>query len=177
MNLQSPTSYADWVKCFQMLIEGGNDAELLEVMAKGKVPWTKGVAERFVQRMTEAISHRLQLALNDFLKQLGRARGEENAIVQTILALRRSSQYLLQLVKLPVFPEEIRTNFIEEIEKNLKQVHDIMLDEVKKDPSGRLIRVVQHTPFLIKEQPITEEQPKTKEVSRSTGKPKRGIIF
>lgn len=171
MSLDAPISYADWVKCFEMLTSGGKDEELLEVMARGKVPWTKGVAERFVQKLSMAISARLQLAVDDFSKQLRRANGEENAIVQAILTLRRRSQYLLKVVSIQVFPEEVRTKFTEEIEKNVKQLQEYLLSEVKKDPSGRLVRLVQHTPILVNEQPVTQATP------IPMGKTKRRIIF
>jgi hypothetical protein len=169
--LQPPVSYADWMTCFQFLIRGDRDEDLLEVIAKGKVPWTKGIAERFVKKMSDAISERLNLAVEDFIKQLGRANGEENAIVQAILALRRRGQYLLRWVSTPVFPEDVRAKFTEEIENSLSQLQDILINEVKRDPSGRLNRVVQHTPILVSEQPSIQETPVQKE------KTKRRIIF
>jgi hypothetical protein len=169
--LQPPVSYADWVTCFQLLIHGDRDEDLLEVIAKGKVPWTNGIADRFIKKMSDAISERLHLAVDDFSTQLRRANGEENAIIQAILALRRRGQYLLRWVATPVFPEDVRTKFTEEIEKSLSQLQDFLINEVKRDPSGRLVRAVKHTPILVSEQPSLQETPVQKE------KTKRRIIF
>jgi hypothetical protein len=169
--LKPPTSYSDGVTCFEILSKADRDEELLAIAAKGTVPWTQGIAERFAKRLMNAISERLQKAISQFAKDLQRASGEEYAVVQAILSIRRQIRYLLQFVKLPVFPEEISKTFTEEIEKNAQNIQDQILQEVKKDPDGRLIRVVQHTPILVQEQAISNDAP------IPMGKTKRRIIF
>ncbi|WP_028776196.1 hypothetical protein [Shimazuella kribbensis] len=168
--LKSPTTYADWVSSFQIFRDGQRDEELVVAISKGKVPWTKGVAERFTQKMSEAVSARLQRAVDQFGKELGRAQGEENNVVQAILALRRQISYLFRFVTSPTFPDEITKKFSEEIEKNAQNLQNYLLEEVKKGSNSRLIRVVQHTPILVK-------QPETNEAPIPMGKTKRRIIF
>jgi hypothetical protein len=168
--VQAPTTYSEWISCFEILRNAGRDDELMEMISKGKVPFTQTIAQRFTGKMSEAISYRLEIAVDKFSKDLGRARGEENAIVQAILALRRQVSYLMRFVTAPVFPEQLRNKFKEEIEKNAQLLHDNLLEEVRKDPSGRLIRVVQHTPILPKE-------PQTNTAPIPMGKTKRRIIF
>ncbi|MXQ54871.1 hypothetical protein [Shimazuella alba] len=169
--IKPPSSYAEWLNCFEVLGTGMHDEELLEAVSKGKVPWSDGIAQRFAERMMDAVSERLQKAVEQFGKELGRARGEEYAVVQAILALRRQIKYMLRFVSAPVFPEEIIKTFSAEIEKNATNIQDQILSEVKKDPSGRLVRVVQHTPLLVREEPVSND------TSIPMGKTKRRIIF
>jgi prophage DNA circulation protein len=168
--MKSPTTYADWVSSFQIFRDGLQDEELLVAVSKGKVPWTKGVAERFTQKMSEAVSARLQRAVDQFAKDLGRASGEENAVVQAILTLRRQISYLIRFVTSSTFPEEIVKKFSEEIEKNAQYIQNYLFEEVKKSSNSRLLRVVQHTPILV-------EQTKSNEAPIPMGKTKRRIIF
>jgi hypothetical protein len=168
--VKSPTTYSEWVTIFQTFRDGLQDEQILEVISAGKVPWTNGVAQRFTQKMGEAVSDRLQKAVDQFSKELGRSHGNENTIVQAILALRRQVSYLVRFVSLPVFPEELRTKFQEELEKNVQEMESYFLDEAKRDPSGKLLRIIQHTPIWVK-------QSQANQSPIPMGKTKRRIIF
>ncbi|MCH5586215.1 hypothetical protein MK805_14830 [Shimazuella sp. AN120528] len=167
---KTPTTYSDWITSFQIFRDAHHDEELLETIATGKVPWTKGVAERFTQKMGEAVSDRLQKAVNQFTKELGRVHGNENAMVQAILAFRRQINYLIRFVSVTVFPEELRNKMNEELKKNVKEIQSYLLDEAKKEPSGRLLRIIQQTPIWV-------NQPQDNPSPIPMGKTKRRIIF
>lgn len=168
--LKPPTTYSEWVASFQLFREAGCDEEILDAITAGKVPWTKGIAHRFTQKLGEAVSDRLQKAVDQFVKELGRMQKNENAMVQAILAFRRQVNYLVRFVSSPVFPEELRKRMNEELEKNVKEVQSYLLEEAKKEPSGKLLRIIQHTPIWVK-------PPKKNESPIPMGKTKRRIIF
>lgn len=169
-DLKSPTTYSEWITSFQIFREARNDEDILETITAGKVPWTKGVAERFTQKLGEAVSDRLQKAVDKFTQELGRVRGNENAMVQAILSFRRQVNYLIRFVSAPVFPEELRSEMYAELEKNVQKIQSYLLDEAKKEPSGRLLQIIQHTPIWVK-------QPQANQSPIPMGKTKRRIIF
>jgi hypothetical protein len=172
MNVQKPpTSYADWVACFEQLQAAKDDEALLALISKGKVPWSSSIAQRFADRLTASVSARLKGAVAQFSRSIERSRGEESAVVQAMLSLRRHIRFLYRFVSDPVFPPEIRDPFANEIEKQAKQLHETIINNVKKDLHGRLLHVVQYTPLFVKDQPITPSTP------IPLGRSKRRIII
>jgi hypothetical protein len=169
-DLKAPTTYSEWITSFQIFRDADRDEEILKIIIAGKVPWTKGAAERFTQKLGEAVSDRLQRAVDQFTKELGRIRGNENAMVQAILSFRRQVNYLTRFVSAPVFPEELRTKMCAELEKNIQEIQSYLLDEARKEPSGRLLQIIQHTPIWV-------QQPQENHSPIPMGKTKRRIIF
>jgi hypothetical protein len=141
--MKVPSSYSEWLECFDIVKDGTNDAEVLECMKHGCLSLSAGVAGRFASQLTSLLQFRIKKASSKFSRSMQNARGELNCVTNALISVRKEYKYLLQIAKLPVIP----LNDSQILVSALRQQADSMQDSlestsVKNDRSGVLTSII-----------------------------------
>lgn len=139
-----PRTYAEWVAVLDMLKNKIDDESVLFAMQQGTIEWQLGVAERFAKKMIDVINYRMNSASDKFQKEMGRAYGQERAIVQALLALRKEMCFLSKAINLPAIPENDRQQYYELVISQADNMQSSLEDSAKKDRSGKLASIVRN---------------------------------
>lgn len=139
-----PTTYSEWVPLLDLLKEKTNDEDVLAAMRKGTLQWQSGVAERFTKRLTDCINHRMNAASDKFQKDLTHAHGQERAVIQALLSLRKELAFLAQAIDLPVIPEKDRQSYVQLVVSQANSMQSSLEDSAKRDRSGKLSSIVRN---------------------------------
>lgn len=142
--IATPQTYSEWVTVLDKLKNKVADTDVLIAMQGGRLEWQSGVAERFVKRLVEAVNIRLNAASDKFQKDMSRIGGNENAIVQAILALRKELYFLTQVLNIPVIPHEQRQQLIDMVYEQANTMQKSLEDSSKRDRSGKLSSIVRN---------------------------------
>lgn len=139
-----PRTYAEWVAVLDMLKNKIDDESVLFAMQQGTIEWQSGVAERFAKKLIDVINYRMNSASDKFQKEMGRAYGQERAIVQALLALRKEMCFLSKAINLPAIPENDRQQYYELVISQADNMQSSLEDSAKKDRSGKLASIVRN---------------------------------
>lgn len=142
--IPAPHTYSEWVNVLEVLRNKTNDVDALEAMKAGTIEWQSGVAERFSKKLIDAINVRMNTASDKFQTDLSRARGQEGAIIQSVLALRREMSFLLQAVNLPAIPEDERQYYLNLVVEQANAIQESLENSAKNDRSGKLSSMVRN---------------------------------
>ena len=142
--MPTPHTYSDWTKVLDIFKAKEDDTGILSVMKEGTLEWQSGVAERFSKRLVEAVNTRMNAASDKFQRDMNYARGEEGAIVQALLALRKELAFLVQAMDIPALPEEYRKQYIQLVSDQAKNVQISLEDSARKDRSGKMSSIVRN---------------------------------
>lgn len=142
--IPAPHTYSEWVNVLEIFKSKSNDSEVLVAMHKGTVEWQSGVAERFSKRLIDSVNYRMDVASDKFQKDMSRAYGSENAIVQALLALRKEMSFLAQVINLPALPEKERQHYLQLVIEQANTMQKSLEDSAKKDRSGKLASIVRN---------------------------------
>lgn len=142
--ISAPHTYSEWVNVLEILRNKTNDVDALEAMKAGTIEWQSGVAERFSKKLIDTINVRMNTATDKFQTDLSRARGQEGAIVQSILALRREMSFLMQAINLPAIPETERQNYLNFVVEQANAMQESLENSAKNDRSGKLSSMVRN---------------------------------
>ena len=142
--IASPHTYSEWTKVLDIFKAKEDDTGILSVMKEGTLEWQSGVAERFSKRLVEAVNTRMNAASDKFQRDMNYARGEEGAIVQALLALRKELAFLVQAMDIPALPEEYRKQYIQLVSDQAKNVQISLEDSARKDRSGKMSSIVRN---------------------------------
>lgn len=137
-HMNSPQTYADWTRCFDEIKQGLNDEATISLMEDGSLSWSSGVAERFCSQLFEVINFRIDGASKRLQRNMDMARGNETAIVNALLGLKRELKLLKKLTILPAIPVEKRDYFSWQIVDYARNAQRSLEDSAKNDRSGRL---------------------------------------
>ena len=75
---------------------------------------------------------------------MSRSGGQEGAIVQALLALRKELSFLVKAIDLPVIPEKDRAQYCNLVREQADQIQTSLEDSAKKDRSGKLSSIVRN---------------------------------
>lgn len=139
-----PRIYAEWVAVLDMLKNKTDDESVLLAMQQGTIEWQSGVAERFTKKLIDVINYRMNSASDKFQKEMGRAYGQERAIVQALLALRKEMSFLSKAINLPAIPENDRQQYYQLVISQANSMQSSLEDSAKKDRSGKLASIVRN---------------------------------
>jgi hypothetical protein len=142
--LQPPTTYAEWSDMLDKLKKKERDADVLAAMQNGTIVWQSGVAERFAQKLMDSINARMNAATDKFQKDMGRTNGQEGAIVQALLFLRKEFSFLCQAINLPAIPEKDRTQYCAIVREQADKAQSSLEDSAKKDRTGKMASIVRN---------------------------------
>jgi len=139
-----PHTYSEWVTVLDMLKAKSDDEAVLEAMLQGTIEWQSGVAERFAKKLVDVINFRMNSASDKFQKEMGRAYGQERAIVQALLALRKEMCFLSKAINLPAIPEKDRNQYHQLVISQANSMQSSLEDSAKKDRTGKLASIVRN---------------------------------
>lgn len=142
--IATPHTYSEWVAVLDMLKARTDDESVLNAMRQGTLEWQSGVAERFASRLVNTINSRMNRASDQFQKEMGRAAGQERAIVQALIALRREMRFLSEAIDLPVIPEKDRAQYRQLVIDQANSMQKSLEDSAKSDRSGKLASIVKN---------------------------------
>ncbi len=142
--IAAPHTYAEWATVLTIFKEKSNDTDVLPAMKAGTLDWQSGVAERFSQRLIDAVNSRMNMASDKFQLDMNRAAGSEGAIVQALLALRKEMMFLADAIDLPVIPEKDRLTYRNLVLAQADGMQKSLEDSAKKDRSGKLSSIVRN---------------------------------
>lgn len=142
--ITAPHTYAEWAGILDVFKSKENDKEVLEAMQKGTIEWQSGVAERFAKRLIDAVNFRMNAASDKFQKDLNYARGQEGAMVQALLSLRKEMAFLAQAINLPVLPDKDRQYYLGLVLQQADTMQKSLEDSAKKDRSGKMSSIVRN---------------------------------
>lgn len=139
-----PHTYAEWVSVLDMFKNKTEDEEVLQAMLRGTVEWQSGVAERFSKKLIDVVNYRMNSATDKFQKEMTRSRGQERAIVQALLALRKELSFLSKAINLPALPEKDRQHYHQLVISQANSIQSSLEDSAKTDRSGKLASIVRN---------------------------------
>jgi len=139
-----PHTYSEWVAVLDKLKAKTDDEAVLEAMLQGTIEWQSGVAERFAKKLIDVINFRMNSASDRFQKEMSRAYGQEGAIVQALLALRKEMRFLAKAINLPAIPEKDRNQYHQLVIEQANNMQKSLEDSAKKDRTGKLASIVRN---------------------------------
>lgn len=142
--ITTPHTYSEWVTVLTVLKNKTDDEEVIKKMKAGTVEWQSGVAERFSKRLIDAVNTRMNAASDKFQIDLSRAHGQEGAIVQVILALRKEMAFLAEAINLPALPDKERQYYLNLVLEQANNMQKSLEDSAKHDRSGKLSSIVRN---------------------------------
>lgn len=142
--IPAPHTYAEWVAVLTTFKNKTDDEEVIKAMKAGTVEWQSGVAERFSKKLIDAVNARMNVASDKFQKDLSRARGQEGAIVQAILALRKEMAFLARAIDLPTLPDRERQHYLNLVIEQANNMQKSLEDSAKNDRSGKLSSIIRN---------------------------------
>lgn len=144
-----PHTYYEWVEILDKLKEKSDDREVLAAMREGTLEWQSGIAERFTGRLISVINYRMNMASDRFQKELDYGKGQENAIIQALLGLRREMQFLAEAADLPVLPRAEREQCRQLVVSQAGHMQKALEDSAKRDRSGKLGSIIRNHKITI----------------------------
>lgn len=142
--ISPPHTYAEWVSVLDMLKNKTDDEDVLRAMQNGTVEWQSGVAERFAKKLIDAVNYRMNSATDKFQREMSRSQGQERAIVQALLALRKELSFLSKAISLPALPDGDRQHYYQLVISQANSIQSSLEDSAKKDRSGKLASIVRN---------------------------------
>ena len=142
--LASPHTYAEWFAILDMLKNKTDDEAVLQAMQNGTVEWQSGVAERFSKKLIDVVNYRMNGAADRFQKEMSRSRGQERAVVQALLALRKELCFLSKAINLPALPDRERQHYYQLVISQADSIQSSLEDSAKRDRSGKLASIVRN---------------------------------
>lgn len=139
-----PKTYSEWVAILDMLKTKSDDENVLSAMQRGTIEWQSGVAERFSKKLIDVINYRMNSATDKFQKEMTRSNGQERAIVQALLALRKELCFLSKAINLSAIPEKDRQRYYQLVISQANSMQSSLEDSAKKDRSGKLTSIVRN---------------------------------
>ena len=142
--ITAPHTYSEWSNVLATFKERVNDTDVLAAMKAGSIEWQSGVAERFSKKLIDAVNARMNMASDRFQKDMNRAGGNEGAIVQAILALRKEMVFLADAINLPALPDAERHHYVNLVLEQANNMQKSLEDSAKMDRSGKMSSIVRN---------------------------------
>ena len=141
--ISAPHTYSEWSNVLATFKERVNDTDVLAAMKAGGIEWQSGVAERFSKKLIDAVNVRMNTASDKFQKDMNRG-GNEGAIVQAILALRKEMAFLADAINLPALPDAERQYYVNLVLEQANNMQKSLEDSAKMDRSGKMSSIVRN---------------------------------
>lgn len=142
--MTAPQNYSEWIILLDQLKNKTDDAEVVEAMKQGTIPWQSGVSERFIKKLVDAVNTRMNSASDRFQRDMNYAAGREGSIVQALLALRKEMALLADVMNIPAIPEADRAQYVALVKAQADNMQNSLEDTAKKDRTGKLSSIVKN---------------------------------
>ncbi|MCD7784755.1 MAG: hypothetical protein LUH18_04135 [Oscillospiraceae bacterium] len=142
--MTAPHTYAEWSAILDKFKDRIDDDETVEAMQKGTIEWQTGVAERFTKKLADTVNYRMNSATDRFQRDISRSHGQEGAIVQALLSIRKELRLLLNAVSLPAIPEDYRKRYRQLIIDHANEIQSNLENSARSDRTGKLSSVIRN---------------------------------
>lgn len=140
--MKPPSSYSEWHALMDEISNSPRNNDYVQTVRMGTVSWTSGVAERFIQTVSNMIRNRINTAQDVYQRQIKNSKGGDMAVSNALGVLTKEYRYLYQLsAALPIPPE-----YVEQMKKLIQDqadhTYDSLMDSAKADYTGKLASIV-----------------------------------
>lgn len=142
--IRAPHTYAEWASVLTLLKDKTDDDAVLVAMQAGTIEWQTGVAERFSKKLIDAVNSRMNAASDKFQLDIQRAGGQERAIVQALLALRKEMRFLTRVLDIRAIPEQDRAQYVGLVRAQADAMQKSLEDSAKADRTGKLSSIIRN---------------------------------
>ena len=142
--MNAPSTYSEWMGVITKFKNRTDDEATLALMQCGTLDWQSGVAERFAQRLIDAVNFRMNAATDRFQREMNHAYGQERVIVQALIGLRRELSFLAKAINLPVIPEKDRRQYVQLVYDQADSIQNSLEDSAKRDRTGKLASIIRN---------------------------------
>jgi len=137
-----PNSYSEWCTLMDEIGSSPRNDDYIQMVRQGTVSWTSGVAERFVQCVSNTMRKRINAAQDVYQKQMRGSMGADVAVARALSVLTKEYRYLYQLsLALPI-PTEYVHQMTKMIQDQADLTHKNLMDSAKADRTGKLASIV-----------------------------------
>lgn len=139
-----PVNYSEWCDLFDEITRSARDDEFVDVVSKGAISWSSGVAERFIKTAGDMIRTRVNAAQDVYQRQLTNARGVTANISNAFVTLKKEYCYVYKLAAALPIPEEYRSQMMQMVQDQADQTQKSLEDSAKADRTGHLTSLVRN---------------------------------
>ena len=166
--LKAPSTYAEWIKCLEMLKEATMDELVIEIMNQGHLSWQAGITERFTIELFEVLNVRITMINNMLDKKLRGGSGSEFELASTLINGRNAIKTLFKLSKINSFPEDLKKTIEKTLIDYADKLQHSLIESAKADRTGRLVILIKNNPVnKLYEDEIKEKNPDDEKVKTS----------
>ena len=140
--MNPPSNYSEWHTLMDEIAKSPRNNDYIQFVRTGTVSWTSGVAERFIQTVSNMIRNRVNAAQNTYQRQMKNSNGRDMAVSNALGALTKEYRYLYQIsASLPI-PQEYVDQMKKMIQDQADNTYNSLMDSVKADRTGKLTSIV-----------------------------------
>lgn len=140
--MAAPSSYSEWHTLMDEISSAPRNNDYIQMVRMGTVSWTSGVAERFIQTVSNTIRNRINTAQDVYQRQIKNSRGGDMAVANALSVLTKEYRYLYQLSAALPIPSEYVDQMKKIIQDQANQTYDSLMDSAKADRTGKLASIV-----------------------------------
>lgn len=137
-----PNSYSEWCTLMDEIGSSPRNDDYIQMVRKGTVSWTSGVAERFVQCVSNTMRKRINAAQDVYQRQMKSSMGSDMAVARSLSVLTKEYRYLYQLASALPIPQEYVQQMTKMIQDQADTTHKSLMDSAKADRTGKLASIV-----------------------------------
>lgn len=137
-----PSNYSEWHVLMDEIGSAPRNNDYIQMVRLGKVSWTSGVAERFIQTVSNTLRNRINAAQDVYQRQIKNSKGGDMAVANALSVLTKEYRYLYQLSAALPIPSEYVEQMKKFIQDQANQTHDSLMDSAKADRTGKLASIV-----------------------------------
>jgi|GEM_PF-4751943 len=138
----APSAYAEWCDLFKELKQKTRDAEVYNALKQGKFEWQKDISVRFMQQLLDVVNYRFSIAKNQLQNDLTTVLGQDNLLIQALNTFRRESEFLHEVLNLPVIPQKERERYRSFFREQVDKVQSVLENIGNTDRNGKLLMVI-----------------------------------
>lgn len=137
-----PSSYSEWHALMDEISSAPRNNDYIQMVQMGTVSWTSGVAERFIQTVSNTIRNRINTAQDVYQRQIKNSKGGDMAVSNALSVLTKEYRYLYQLSAALPIPSEYVEQMKKIIQDQANQTYDSLMESAKADRTGKLASIV-----------------------------------
>lgn len=154
--MKIPTTYADWVDCFDLFAAEQEDEAVLAAMEKGSIEWSTGIDRKMTEHMYRLLELRLKKVSTLMNKEFGRL-SDQAETVRAMLHARKRFAVLHRLVALQAFPEDVRKALKSTLSAYVEDTQESLEKSADADRSGHLKMIIRNNSLLRYEEEAAEQ--------------------
>jgi hypothetical protein len=145
--MKSPTSYYEWVECFDYIKDKPRNDLYLDILKKGRLDADQNLLMKLIKELANIISYRLENTISSFTEYL-QSGIDYNGLSLEIITVRKEFNYAKKLVYLNIIPKDISANLANTIQLKANQLQEVLEQKTKNaDRSGILNSLIKSNPI------------------------------